>query len=38
MTGNAGAGLICTDGESSAINLALLGSAGNGEPDSCTPF
>jgi parallel beta-helix repeat protein len=38
VTGNAGAGLVCFDPESSAINLALLGSAGNGAPDNCTAF
>lgn len=38
VSGNAGAGLLCTDAESSAINLGLLGSAGNGAPDSCTSF
>jgi parallel beta-helix repeat protein len=38
VTGNAGAGLVCFDPESSAINLALLGSAGNGAPDNCTGF
>jgi hypothetical protein len=38
VTGNSGSGLICLDAESSAINLGLLGSAGNGAPDSCTAF
>ncbi|HEX6692058.1 MAG TPA: right-handed parallel beta-helix repeat-containing protein [Burkholderiales bacterium] len=38
VTGNAGAGLACFDGESSVSNTALLGSAGNGAPDFCTGF
>ena len=38
VTGNAGAGVVCFDGESSAGNLLLMGSAGNGAPDSCTGF
>ena len=38
VTGNAGAGLTCF-GDSAAINTALLGSAGNGAPDTvCNPF
>jgi len=38
VTGNAGAGLTCF-GDSAAINVALLGSAGNGLPDTiCSSF
>jgi hypothetical protein len=38
VSGNAGAGLTCF-GDSAAINVALLGSAGNGLPDTiCNSF
>ena len=38
VTGNAGPGLSCF-GDSAAVNTFLLGSAGNGAPDTpCNPF
>jgi parallel beta-helix repeat protein len=38
VTGNAGAGISCF-GDSAAVNTVLLGSAGNGAPDTiCNPF
>jgi parallel beta-helix repeat protein len=40
VTGNAGAGILCTDGESSVLNTGFLGLAGNGVPGTpgCTAF
>jgi hypothetical protein len=41
VSGNAGFGVQCTDGESSVINTSLLGLSGNGLGDlslSCTAF